>query len=142
MSKINTSHASAARTEIFFLINDQPHGWRRLPLDRGLSIYQGDQRLPEHVGQRLRVAFAHMEMSAAHPATLKRLEFAEWDVNDDGRVDQGATMRAMLERLDPLAGGKPQSALTDAPIRIEDLAAIKRCLGIPDEDPSPPLTPS
>lgn len=113
-----------------FLIDDPERGWTLFPLQRGLSAYHGNLVLPEYAGLTLRVAFAHIEHPTDRPKMLVRLEVSVWQLDREGRVDQDVLMRQIIENIDPKEESIDFRLLTSAPVTDDDIAEIKRCLGI------------
>lgn len=120
-----------APAQPLFLIDDPETGWRRYSLNNAWLAYQGEIRMAKLTNIAIRVVLAYVEVTEGIPERLIRLQCSKWLINSDGLVDQDEVMRGILERLNPDESLKiDHSFISTVAISDEDIAAIKRCLGI------------
>lgn len=131
-NKNGSRSATEARRAIRFLLNPSGQGWRRFPLTKALSAFQGELALPEYAGQRLRVAFAHLGVDKDGMRSLARLECAEWQLDSEGRVDQDVLMKGIVDRVDPVGHEIDFRLLATVTVTNQDVRAIRQQLGLPD----------
>lgn len=100
-------------------------GWKAIGGMRGSMKPRKAIYLPECAGQTVRAAIANVKIVGRKPAVLNYLRMENWIIGDDGIADEEDQFQHVMRRITTLAGDDANSVPTQ-----EDIAAIKRCLGI------------
>ncbi len=108
-------------------ICDPEQGWVRMTVSRGRQAYTGRIPLPALAGRNVKVAFAYIETSPAKVVRLTRLEYAHWEVDDEGWVSQDAIQAGIMAKMNDDGSLLPTDGVVLSPC---DRNALLRCLGV------------
>ena len=97
-----------------------------------MRVYRGDLLLPELAGQTGRVVHAHVRWEGGKVRELHGLSPSEWKFDNEGRVDQEENLRRIQKHLNSATGQTAEAGATTPLLSDADVAAIRRCLRLPE----------
>ena len=105
-------------------------GWQKIGSKHISDIYNGRVCVPEFAGKIYRTAHALVEIDGRKVVALCHMEISNWKIGDDGFTNADELSMPTADYTDknaPKPAHRPESIPT-----LEDIIAIKRCLGLDD----------
>ncbi len=116
------------RMSVRHFVDDPVTGWGRINSDRYLAIYRSNICVPNWAGKTLRGAGVLVDFDGRKVIAICRVEISNWKIGDEGFTNPDELMEPTADYSDP---ARPKPARTPESIpTMEDIMAIKRCLGL------------
>lgn len=115
-----------AKISIRVLIKHPRTGWRNFDLSDSFEVYTDDDlSLPQFANLVMMVAYAHVLVRNGVVLELESVRVAQWQFDNQGKLDQEAAMKGILAKLD---GGLDESDTLS--LSQEDQFQVARLLGL------------
>jgi len=114
------------KISIRVLIKHPRTGWRNFDLSDSFEVYSDDNlSLPQFANLVMKVAYAHVLVRNGVVLELESVRVAQWQFDNQGKLDQEAVMKGILAKLDSGLDGPDTLALSQ-----EDQIQVERLLGL------------
>ena len=125
-SEMDWGDDTPPKISIRVLIKHPNTGWRNFDLSDSFEVYADDDlSLPQFANLVMKVAYAHVLVRNGVVLELESIRVAQWQFDNQGKLDQEAAMKGILAKLD---GGLDES--DTLALSQEDQIQVERLLGL------------